>query len=164
MSWPMTLADWPELMRALAVHPDNFDPTVAHTRVWAPCCARQTPADTIVSLVGLRTEIRGGNILPKRDVDWACDGCIHLLILDESNGWTWSNLFAALGAPADVVRYHVAREVEVDARRAANKTDEELARQGKERLGVQPQEVFEQAMEHLPADLTNDPATMRPDV
>ena len=160
----MTLADVPALMRAFAVHPKDFDPAVPHIQVWAPCCGRKTPADTVVSLEGLTTEIRGGNIQPKRDLDWACDGCIHLLILDQTNGWTWSNLYQALGAPQELVRECVAREVELDARRDANSRDAELMRQGKEPQGVNPQEVYELALEVLPADLTGDIATKRPDV
>lgn len=160
----ITLADRPELMRALAVRPEAFDPTCSLTPVWAPCCGRKTPADTIISLEGLTTEIRGGNHLPKQNLNWACDGCRHLLILDESNGWTWSNLFAALGAPDHIVRHYLAREIEQEARLAADRDDAIRRRAGQPLVGFNPQEVFETAHEHLPEDLSTDRATQRPDV
>lgn len=160
----ITLADVPELMRALAVHPDGFDATIRHSEVWAPCCARKTPADTIVSLLDLRTEIRGGNFLPKRDLDWACDGCRHLLILDKSNGWTWSNLFTALGADDESVRHYLAKEVEEEARVVADREDAVRQRAGLAAIGFNPQEVYETAREFLPADLADEPALRRPDL
>lgn len=162
--WPITLADRSALMRELAVHKTNFDPSCGHTLVWAPCCGRRTPADTIVSLHGLRTEIRAGNHLPKRDHDWACDGCLHLLVLDDSNGWSWSNLFAALGAPDHIVRHHLAQEIEREARLDTNRRDADRQRQGLEPAGFNPQEIYETAHEHLPLDLSTIPATRRPDV
>ena len=154
MSWPITLADRPAMMLSLAVHPDHVDPARSHTLVWAPCCGRRTPADTIVSLQGLTTEIRGGNYLPKRDHDWACDACLHLLIADQSNGWTWSNLFTALGAPDAVVRHHLALEVLKEAERDASRRMEWL----------KPGEIYDSAYANLPPDLSADLATMRPDV
>lgn len=160
----ISLADDQELMEAFAVHPETFDPAIPHTMVYAPCCGRRTPADTIAFLGGLSTEIRAGGLFPKADLDWACDGCLHILVNDESNGWTWSNLYAALGASPERIRFHVAREVELDAQRNAAVSDEALAKQGLPRQGVNPQEIFEVAFENLPADLTNDPATQRPDV
>lgn len=150
----ITLAQRPDLMRRLAARPETFDVSCAHTMVYAPCCGRKTPADTVVSLEGLKTEIRGGNHLPKRDHDWACDGCLHLLIHDEENGWTWSNLFATLGAPDVAIRHYLALEVLGEAEREA----------GKKREWIKPGEIYEAAYEHLPADLKTDRATMRPDV
>lgn len=153
MTWPVTLASRPDMMRELAIQAETFDPSCAHTKVRAPCCGRYAPADTIVSLKGLRTMIRGANILPKKDVEWACDGCLHLLIADGTNGWTWSNLYTALGAPDDVVRHCLALEVLKDAEQAASKRGEWLA----------PGDVYDSAYANLPTDLSTDLATKRPD-
>lgn len=139
-------------MQKMAVNPDSFDPSVPHTRVQAPCCGRYTPADTIVSLEGLTTEIKGGNFRPKADLEWACDACLHLLVADESNDWTWSNLFSALGAPDDVVRHQLSLEVLKEAEQVASKRGEWMA----------PSEVYDSAYANLPADLTSDLATKRP--
>lgn len=156
MSWPVTLADQPALMEKLAVHQRDefgggvFDATCSTTMVFAPCCGRKTAADTVVSLKGFKTEIRAGNHRPKKDLDWACDGCLHLLIADQSNGWTWSKLFRALGAPADVIRFHRAQELarEEEVRRSGEWLD----------LG----ELHERAHASLPANVREIPGTEQP--
>lgn len=157
MSWPVTLADRPALMQRYYVRakeaPDTFDPSLRTTFVFAPCCGRRTPADTVVSLAGLNTPICGGNRLPKTNLDWACDGCRHLLILDTSNGWTWSKLYRALGAPAEVVRRERARELVRVAEQTAK-----IAR-----VAFRPGDEYQAALNSLPADTTNVPGTERPD-
>lgn len=153
MTWPTTLGDDPKLMEQYAVDQEGFDATCAHTQVFAPCCHRRTPADTVVSLKGLQTEIRAGNILPKQDLEWACDGCLHLLILDKSNGWTWSNLYTALGAPDDVIRHYLSLEVLDEYRADANARKE----------AFNPGDIFDTAYANLPPDLANDLSTRRPD-
>jgi hypothetical protein len=140
-------------MQEWAVRPLDLDPSSSTSIMRAPCCGRHTPADTIVSLAGLQTEIRGGNYRPKENIDWACDGCIHILIADKSNGWTWSNLFSALGAPDPVIRHYLALEVLKEAELSASAKGE----------WVTPGEVYDVAYASLPIDLTNDRATQRPD-
>lgn len=154
MSWPITLVDRPALMKQLAADPDHFASACTTTPVWAPCCGRKTAADTVVSLAGLKTEISGGNHQPKRDHDWACDGCLHLLVADQSNGWTWSNLFNALGAPDDVLRHYVAVEACREANLAASKRGE----------WFNEGEVYDLVYSSLPVNLKSDRATQRPDV
>lgn len=153
MTWPITVADRPDLMELWTVHPDDFDPTVRGTMIKAPCCGRKTAADTVVSLEGLVTEIKGGNVRPKQDLDWACDGCLNILIADPTNGWTWSNLYNALGAPDDVLRHYVAQEAMKEAERDTNTRKE----------WFNPVETLEQIEEALPADMKSDLATQRPD-
>jgi hypothetical protein len=148
------MADFPDFMEAFAVHHEVFDPTVRHTQVFAPCCRRKTAADSVVYLGELRTEIRAGNIMPKEDLDWACDACLNLLIADGANGWTWSNLYTALGAPDEVVRHELSLEVLKEAEQAASRQKEWL----------NPGEVYDSAYANLPADLTDDIATQRPDL
>jgi hypothetical protein len=148
-------------MQQWTAHPDAFDPTDPGTQVWAPCCGRRTPAFTIVSLAGLTTEIKGGNVRPKANLEWACDGCLHLLILDESNGWTWSKLYRALGAPPDIIRYYRAKEIALDEERASHAAEAKLS--AGEKVGFNPQTAFEQAFAALP-DSANIPGTDRPDV
>lgn len=152
MSWPTTLADHPEMMKAMTVHPEAFDATARTTMVWAPCCARRTAADTVVSLAGLETLISAGNFRPKADLEWACDGCLNLLIADRSNGWTWGNLFNALGAPDEVLRHYVAIEACKEAELAATKAGE----------WFNESEVYEQVYDALPADMGSDVATQLP--
>lgn len=152
MSWPVTLADRPGLMLeywARAGDPNaEFDPTLSTTLVFAPCCGRRTPADTVVSLEGLVTEIRGGNFRPKANLDWACDGCRHLLILDESNDWTWSKLYRALDAPAEVIRHERARELQIEAEVIAHAED--ALKPSIERIGINPTVAYETALATLP--------------
>lgn len=119
--WPRTLADDAKLYRRLAVHPDDFDPTCRHGLVVAPCCGRRVAADCIVALHGLKTVIRGGNHRPPKDHDWACTDCLHLLVRDPKNGWTYSKLARALGAPAGAIHHERAKELVHEARLAANK-------------------------------------------
>lgn len=152
MTWPVTLADRPEMVAALAVHRQGLDPSCRHSMVKAPCCGRRSPADTIVSLRGLKTEIRGGNHRRKEDLEWACDGCLHLLIADQSNGWTWSKLFHALGAPHEVIRHHRARELALEQERAAAGE------------WFNPQEAYEHAHRSLPHGMRDLPGTERPDI
>lgn len=158
MTWPVTLADRPLLMRQYWVHANKpgavFDPTLSTTRVFAPCCGRKTPADTVVSLEGLVTEIKGGNYRPKANLDWACDGCRHLLIADQSNGWTWAKLFHALGAPASAIRYERAKELVREEERAASDRKEWFS----------PGEAFERVHSNLLSDVRDLPGTERPDV
>jgi hypothetical protein len=164
--WPTTLADRPELMREMWVHAGQqhaeFDPSCGATQVFAPCCGRKTAAFTVVSLHGLTTVIRGGNHLPPQDHDWACDGCLHLLILDNSNGWTWSKLYRALGAPADIIRHYRAEELMLAAEKKAHADDG--ARAPHLRVGVNPQLEYEKAHASLPAGVREIPGTDRPDV
>lgn len=162
--WPTILADQPVLMRQFWAHEGEeyaqFDPSCAATTVFAPCCGRKTAAFTVVSLQGLKTVIRGGNHLPPRDHDWACDGCLHLLILDVSNGWTWSKLYRALGAPAEIIRYYRAKEMQLDAENIGHAAD--ALRPPLERLGVNPQTEFEKAYASLAAGIRELPGTEAP--
>lgn len=166
MSWPVTLADRPLLMRRFWAREGEedavFDSSLSTTLVFAPCCGRRTPADTVVSLSGLVTEIRGGNIRPKANLDWACDGCRHLLILDQSNSWTWSKLFRALGAPAEVVRHERAREIQQDAEQIAHATD--ALRPDSQKTGFNPGEAYDVALASLPVGVRELLGTERPDV
>lgn len=166
MSWPVTLADRPLLMRKHWAREGEehavFDPTQSTTLVIAPCCGRHTPADTVVSLEGLVTEIRGGNCRPKADLDWGCDGCRNLLIADQSNGWTWSKLYRALGAPPEVIRHERAKELTREAERKSNTDDALLP--SVNRTGFRPGEAYESALASLPVNVRELPGTERPDV
>jgi hypothetical protein len=150
--WPTTIADRPELMRALWVHEGQqhaeFDPSCGATEIFAPCCGRKTAAFTVVALHGLETIIRGGNHQPPQDHDWACDGCLHLLILDNSNGWTWSKLYRALGAPAKTIRHYRAQEMQIEAEKRIHAED--AMRDPAERIGANPQHEYEKAHASLP--------------
>jgi hypothetical protein len=164
--WPTTIADRPELMRQLWVHEGQqhaeFDPSCGATEIFAPCCGRKTAAFTVVALHGLETIIRGGNHQPPQDHDWACDGCLHLLILDESNGWTWSKLYRALGAPAGIIRHYRAKEIEHDEEMKSHAAD--ATRAPDQRTGFNPQVAYEKAHASLPAGVREIPGTDRPDV
>lgn len=166
MTWPTTLADRPLLMRQYWAREGEenavFDPTLSTTLVFAPCCGRRTPADTVVSLEGLVTEIRGGNTRPKANLDWACDGCRHLLIADLSNDWTWSKLFRALDAPAEVIRHERARELQREAEQKSN--DDNARLPSMDRTAFKPGEAYENALASLPVDARELPGTERPDV
>lgn len=151
-AWPRTLADDPEEMRRFAVHPEAFDPSLTTTPVSAPCCGRRTVADTVVSLHGLETEISAGNHQPKRNHDWACDGCLHLLVLDPANDWTRAKLARALGAPHNVIRHERALELVHQAERAAGDKSFDRKRE------------YEKAHASLPANVRALPGTERPDV
>jgi len=100
-------------------------------------------------------------VQPKRDHDWACDGCLHLLVLDGSNDWTWSKLYRALGAPSDIIRYYRAKEIALDEERASHAADAKLSVD--QRVGFNPQIAFEQAYAALP-DTADIPGTEAPDV
>jgi hypothetical protein len=111
-SWPRTVADALAMLRALAVHPEAFDPACRETPITAPCCGRRTPADTVIDVSRIPgTIVRGGGHRAPADHDWLCDGCMHRLVLDDANSWSYSRLFSALGAPAETVRRHHAREL-----------------------------------------------------
>lgn len=143
-NWPRTLADDSALMRKLAVHRDGFDSACRHSLVVAPCCGRHVAADAIISLHGLKTEIRGGGFQAKRDHDWACtDGCLHHLLADPSNGWTKSNLLRALGAPAETIRHERARELAHEA----------MAQAHAKGHGANPGDEYEKALASLPANV-----------
>jgi hypothetical protein len=110
---PRTLADFPDLMRHHHVHGDeHFDPALPTTEVYAPCCGRRTPADTVSDVRGIPgTVVRGGGHLPARDHDWLCDACRTLLVWGPGSRWTHSRFLSAQGAPPNDIRLEYAREV-----------------------------------------------------
>lgn len=121
--WSFTLADYPDLVRPLLVKPGS-DPTRSTALVFAPCCGRRTPADTIVDVRAIPdTVVRGGGTGEPKDHGWLCDGCLDRLYRDPKNDWTLSKMLEARGAPAVLVNEHKAREWMAQAEREHHKRD-----------------------------------------
>jgi hypothetical protein len=107
--WDFTLADFPEIAVRYLVWPRGGCYRTA--LVYAPCCGRRTPADTVMDLRAVpNTHVRAAGKRPLADLDFACDGCVSRLLRDPSNPWTRSALLSAIGAPAAVVADHLIRE------------------------------------------------------
>lgn len=116
MSWPPTLADAPGLLRAMQAEPHMPVTPGLVTVVRAPCCGRRTAAHTVIDVRAVAgTVVRGGGVREPVDHDWLCDGCVHRLYADQTNPWTPSKLYSALGAPPDAVRFLRARELASEA-------------------------------------------------
>lgn len=108
--WSFTINDFPDLCRPYLVDPSS-DPSVGTSEIYAPCCKRKTPADTVVDVRAIEgTVVSGGGAFEPRDHDWLCDGCLHRLYADPTNEWTKSKMLEARGAPAALVHRHRAEE------------------------------------------------------
>lgn len=144
--WDFTLADFPEIARQYLVSGTDVTPTAM---VYAPCCQRRTPADTVIDVRAVKgTIVAGGGIFPPQDHDWLCDGCQHRMVLDRRNAWTRSALLEARNAPASLVAIHRAWEWTEDAvraehRRLENRPDDERA--------IRPGDIHAQITEQIHA-------------
>lgn len=170
MTWPLTLADDSAECRRLLVlphlHPED-EPIPRPARVRAPCCGRKTAADTVIDLRGITgTVLRGGNRNDARDHEWACDGCIELLLHQGPAGkgsppeWSRSALARELGAPASVIREYRAREIAEEAINRGHREDEQ--RPDNQRRGVDPGAEYARALASLPEGVRDLPGTARP--
>ena len=105
MSWPPTLHDaitaGDERLEDHAVFPAAAQGTTYS--VTAPCCGRRTAADSV-----LDTRAVPGTVVRGADQPWLCDACWTRMV--RRGGWRRSDLWGALGAPADVVEEHRIRE------------------------------------------------------
>lgn len=106
-----TLADFPELARMHAVHPEEPEPDCV-CFVVAPCCGRRTPADTVFDVRHVPGTIVSSGVAAPRDHDWLCDACRWRLCASAAtNGWTASRFLSACGAAPETVRAHYLGEI-----------------------------------------------------
>lgn len=149
--WDKTLADEPSIALHFAVDPSVFDPDSPYNNVYAPCCGRVTPAMTVIDVRSVRGTIaRGGNKFARRDHDWLCDGCMQILVADQSNDWTHSRLLEARGAPAQLIHEYRTRELAHEARR---RDDAAVDENGQPKpIGHEPERAYADARTRVEAD------------
>lgn len=164
-AWPHVMAHEPDEVRARLVHPvEHFDPDCPHTLVYAPCCGRRMPADAILDLHDVPgTVVAGGNHRPPQDHDWLCTDCMGILLADPVSGWTRPSLFAAMGAPDDVLRHELARLITDREELAHHKRMHEDAMRGVFTLkGYRPVESYQAHHASLATIPRDHPLLQRP--
>lgn len=158
MMWPPTLWDEIEaldgspearaaLLDTVAVYPgQEVRPTMSVT---APCCGRRTAADTVIDARGVP-----GSVVRGVDLPYLCDACWTRMIRSPDNGWTRSKWWRALGADAETIRQHRAREVAEQAIQRARDAGE----------GYRRHELVQEALSGLPSGVRDLPGTERPPI